>query len=187
VLAFDRRRAADTADLQLVLRALTAVARGYRLDAADAEDVAQEVIARTLTRTTTGHVTITSPVSYLMTAARRAALDTLQRGSRERLTDPLEEPFGDRYSPADHSLASRFESDATADAIESAMRVARAVEDHVAIRAVSVWLELAEQIDGAPTSRQVAENAQMSHTSVNQALRRFRTYFPQRGPEPSNE
>jgi DNA-directed RNA polymerase specialized sigma24 family protein len=185
VLAADSARAADATDLQLLTRAIKAQLYGYRLDPSDAEDIAQEVITRTLARTGDLRMTISSPVAYLMTAARRAAFDVHRRQAREVPVDPFD-GCSALYSRTDHSLAARFDGDATAEAIESAIRVAHAVDDHVAIRAVSVWLELAERLGETPTSRQVAEQAKMSHTSVNQALRRFRTYFPQRGSGPSN-
>jgi hypothetical protein len=46
--------------------------------------------------------------------------------------------------------------------------------EHDVMRTVTVWLDLAEQHGDAPSSRQVAPHAEVSHTTVTKHLTRFR-------------
>jgi hypothetical protein len=52
---------------------------------------------------------------------------------------------------------------------------------------VTVWLDMAQERGKEPSSRRVAERTGVSHTSVNQALRRFRSYFPDAAAGSSND
>jgi hypothetical protein len=58
--------------------------------------------------------------------------------------------------------------------IEEAIRAG----DSVAVHVVTEWLDLAEETGETPPSRTVAERCGCSHTTVNQALTRFRGYLP---------
>lgn len=146
-------------------------------DAADgAQEVALSVIA--LGRKTTE---IRNPAAYLTRLAQNRAVDELRRSRRRdlTLTSATELPSDD------DAIAALLEASATADAIRRAMRAAVEAEDHLALRVVSTWLDAADELGDAPPSREVARRAGVSHTSVNRALKRFRSYFPDGGARTS--
>lgn len=115
------------------------------------------------------------PAALLLVIARRLALDQLRSAWVQR-TEPLPEELlevpGD-----DDAIAALLSRDATAEVIADAMRTAAQQGDDVAVRCVAVWLDLAEQHGAAPTSREVAALASVSHTTVAVALARFRRYL----------
>lgn len=96
---------------------LRAAARGFRLGAADVEDVVQTTWLAAFT-----HIDrIEKPESiggWLLVTARRAALRTLQRGTRELVTD---NPVGP-YDPTPDSPAAGLLEAERRDAVRSAVR-----------------------------------------------------------------
>jgi DNA-directed RNA polymerase specialized sigma24 family protein len=186
VLGSGGAAAPDSGDLRVVVAALARFLAGWRLTREDAEELAQEVIVQTLTLQRQRALVIDRPGAYLFSAVRNRALDRLRHERRgQAVVARLE--GGARYSDDDDAVAALLERTATAEAVEFAMRAAGAADDRVAIRVVASWLELAEELGREPTSREVAPVAGVSHTSVNQALRRFRAYFPADVPRTSSE
>lgn len=169
-------------DYRLVLAALARFAQGFGLSAHDAEEVAAETLADTVLRSADAAAPpIRQPVGYLFRTTRNRVFD---RHRRSRVRNEIEfdqetEPYGQRYySDEDDAIARLLDGNASAGRIEDALRAAKAADDALVGRVVYAWLKLAETRVGPPTSRDVGELVGVSHTSVNQALRRFRSYFP---------
>jgi hypothetical protein len=142
----------------------------------DTEAVAQEAILRLLQLLRSeSQERVRHPAALLLVIARRLALDQL-RSARVQRTEPL--PGELLEAPGDDdALAALLSRDATAQVVADAMRTAAHRGDYVTVRCVAVWLDLAEQHGAAPTSREVAALASVSHTTVANALARFRRYL----------
>lgn len=84
---------------------------------------------------------------------------------------------GPRDSDEDDAIARLLESTATAATLSSALRAAATAGDTALVDVVAAWLDLAQELGYAPSSRQVAAEAVTSHTAVNVALRRLRSYL----------
>jgi hypothetical protein len=105
---------------------------------------------------------------------RFAALDVVRAQQRERRAHAaLREGELPESEPQDN-IAALLDSSATEDAVRAAMRTAIARGDALTARTVTTWLDMADLLGRAPSTREVAEKAQISHTSVATALKRFR-------------
>ena len=179
--------AIDSEDYALVLTTLSRFAAGFGLSHVDAEEAAAETLAEIFVRSTdpsTGPVR--HPAGFLFWTTRNRVFD---RYRRARLREEAElrdenkirgDEFASRYySREDDAVVGLLDRAATAAWVEDALRAASAANDGMVVRVVTSWLELAETLGHAPTSREVAPVAAVSHTSVSQALRRVRSYFPQ--------
>jgi RNA polymerase sigma factor (sigma-70 family) len=167
--------AIDPQDLETIIGMLRSLMLRYGLSEADAADGAQEVALSVIAlgRKTTE---VRKPAAYLTQLARNRAIDELRRSRR---WDVALTPERAAQLPSDDdAIAALLQADATADAIRRAMRAAVEAQDHLAVRVVSTWLDAADELGEPPPSREVARRAGVSHTSVNQALKRFRSYFP---------
>lgn len=167
----------ESDDYRIVLMTLTRFAQGFGLDRAEAEDVATEAVAETFERSADSTKDpVRQPAGYLFWLTRNRVFD---RHRRTRLQDEAERSSAVRYySRADDSLTAWLDQDARTEDLEDALRAAAAAGDMLVVRVVTAWLDLAERLGEAPTSRQVGPNAGVSHTTVNQALRRLPSYFP---------
>jgi RNA polymerase sigma factor (sigma-70 family) len=154
--------------------------RSYGFADNDAADAAQDAIVSLLEVVGSGESAaheIRNPAAYLTWLARNRAIDRFRRGHFETPRDL--EPRGEAArGDDDERIAALLDRAASAAVIEEAMRAALDVQDALAVQVVTVWLDTAEELGKAPSSREVAKRSGVSHTSVNQALRRFRTYFP---------
>lgn len=166
-------------DYRVVASALERFAKGFRLSGDDAEEVVASVLAEMLGRTRADR-DVRHPGAYLFWTTRNRVLDRLRQESRHP-TESLDSESLDRglgwYSDEDDAIARLLERRATTEMIDAALRAAAAADDQVAVRVVAVWLELAEELGREPTSREVAPEADTSHTTVSNALRRFKTYL----------
>lgn len=166
-------------DLKAVVDALLRVLRRfYPIGEAEAEDAAHEAVLRLLelaSAPTQASPAIRNPGAYLMWLARNRAIDRLRRRDREEAESAERAP---NRLTNDDEIAALLDADATARMTDAAMRGAVEAGDHLVVRVVSSWLDIAEESGHAPSSREVAARAGLSHTSVNQALKRFRLYFP---------
>lgn len=120
---------------------------------------------------------IREPAGYLFWTTRNRIVDRHRRTQARGESELRPERVRRYYSDEDDAIAQILDREASADLLEDALRAARAAEDHVVIAVVIAWLELAQKRMGAPRSREVAVLAEVSHTSVNKALVRFRKYF----------
>jgi DNA-directed RNA polymerase specialized sigma24 family protein len=173
-------------DYHLVLRTLTRFAQSYgRLSGPDAEEVAADTLSEAFARAS-GRGGIRQPSPYLFWTVRNRIRDRYRRAKTldetEYLVESLEHtPGAEAYSSEDEAIVRLLDRGATAELVEDALRAAAAADDRLLIRVATVWLELAETLGRPPRSREVAPEAGVSHTSVNQALRRLRGFFPAQG------
>jgi RNA polymerase sigma factor (sigma-70 family) len=165
-------------DLQTIVGTLRLLMRRYGLSEGDAADGAQEV-ALSVIALGRNSTEIRNPAAYLTRLAQNRAVDELRRSRHRDVALPTERAA--QLPSDDDAIAALLEANATADAIRRAMRAAVEAQDHLALRVVSTWLDAAEELGKSPPSREVARRAGVSHTSVNQALKRFRSYFPAEG------
>jgi len=176
--------------LQIVLDRLDAtLRRSYGFGEADAADAAQDAILSLLesaTRPRGSHADIQNPAAYLTWVARNRAIDRL-RGSAHQTSAPLQDRPSVPRGHDDDAIAALLDRSATATSVAEAMRTALNMGDELAVRIVTAWLDEAQELGEAPTSRRVAVRAGVSHTTVNQALRRFAAYFPSEGAPSSDK
>jgi DNA-directed RNA polymerase specialized sigma24 family protein len=171
-------------DYKLVLRTLTGFAQRFGVSRGDAEELASDTIAEAFMRSTTGaRRPVDQPAAFLFWTTRNRLIDrSRRRRVREATEAPAEDPGGRTrsrsYSADDDAIVRLLERQATAEVVQDALRAASAADDHLLVRIVSSWINVAGQLGRAPSSREVAPAAEVSHTSVNQALRRFRRYLP---------
>lgn len=169
-------------DFEAVIGTLRSVLLRYGLSDGEAADGAQEVAA-TVLALGPRVAEIRNPAAYLTRLAQNRAIDELRRSRRNDVALPAE--LAAQVPADDDAIAALLEKNATADAIRRAMRAAINAQDHLTVRVVSTWLDAADELGEPPRSRDIARRAGISHTSVNHALRRFRSYFPDEGPHPS--
>ncbi len=142
----------------------------------DTEAVAQEAVLRLVERLRSGsRERVRHPGALLLVIARRLALDQLRSAWVQR-TEPLPGELL-KASADDDAIAALLSRDATAQVVSDAIGTAAQQGDDVVVRCVAVWLDLAERHGAAPTSREIAALASVSHTTVANALARFRRYL----------
>jgi DNA-directed RNA polymerase specialized sigma24 family protein len=169
-------------DLETIVGMLRSLMRRYGLSEGDAADGAQEV-ALSVIALGPKATEVRNPAAYLTRLAQNRAVDELRRSRHRDVMLPTERAA--QLPSDDDAIAALLEANATADAIRRAMRAAIEAQDHLALRVVSTWLDAADELGKPPPSREVARRAGVSHTSVNQALKRFRSYFPAEGSRTS--
>jgi RNA polymerase sigma factor (sigma-70 family) len=165
-------------DMEQVVDTLRGYMRRYGLSEDEADDASQEVALKLMSLGDALH-DIDNPAAYLTRLARNHAIDELRRqGRRSSANVELSPRLANQIPAGDDAIAALLAESATAQVIRHAMRGAIDAQDHLVLRIVSTWLDIADEIGDAPASRLVAERVGVSHTSVNQALKRFRRYFP---------
>lgn len=161
-----------------MLRHVAHSVRRLGLSVTDAEEIAQETLVEVYRRVVEGSRSgrpIERPIAFLVWMGRNRAIDQLRRNNA-RSSAEYDDVLAN-YQARDDQIATLLASSATAAKIEQALRVARASDDRLVMRVVGAWLNLADQQDRVPSSRQVAKQIGVSHTAVNQALARFRRYL----------
>jgi DNA-directed RNA polymerase specialized sigma24 family protein len=136
----------------------------------DPDDVVQGTLTRLLERS--GRIEpVENAWAYLAGATRNAAIDALRARTRRRQIplDEAPEPLS-----TDESLAQLIERDATHASIVESLRAGVVAGDELLVRVVTAWLDFADEFERAPTTREIAPRVGVSHTSVAQALGRFR-------------
>lgn len=142
----------------------------------DTEAIAQEAVMRVFDRMRAhAEADVQYPARLLRVIAHRLAVDQIRSGW-VRQTELVPTDVLDQSSD-DDAVAALLSREATAQLVDCAMRRAAQQDDHMVVRSVAVWLDLAERSGAAPTTRQVAARAGISHTSVGRALARFRAYL----------
>jgi RNA polymerase sigma factor (sigma-70 family) len=177
---------ASAGDLDALLRWLRDWAgSALRLSDADAADAAQEAVIALLERTLDpAGEPVRNPAAFLTWLTRNRAIDRLRVQTR-RSAEPFEAAT-EHLGGDDEAIARLFDRAATTQRVESALRVALEHDDAQTVRMVTIWLDQAEATGAAPSSREIAAQAGVSHTTVNQALRRFRSYLPAEGSRTSS-
>lgn len=111
-----------------------------------------------------------NPVAYVRKVAGNAAIDLARK---QPSTVELDEAWMGTGAEDDR-LAALLDSDATHAVVTAALEIhVKAGHDRL-VRTVTVWLDLAEELGRAPSSREVEPLAGCSHTVVAQGLQRFR-------------
>lgn len=180
-----RASAVTPEDLRLISDWLAeTLRRSYGFAESDAADASQDAILALLelaASESSQPAEVRNPAAYLTWLARNRAIDRLRSASWKALHAPEAriEPQGEHE---DDAIARLLDRNATAVAVRDAMGAALDAQDHLAVRIVTIWLDLAAELGEPPSSRTVAERGGVSHTTVNQALRRFASYFPTSGP-----
>jgi DNA-directed RNA polymerase specialized sigma24 family protein len=131
-------------------------------------NVVDETITRLIRETEDAASPLSSPSSWLVTVALNLARDQVRRIGRQ--PKMAEEPA------SDDETARLLDRNASTQAVDAGMAEAVRRRDDVVIAVATTWLDLAEEIGAAPASRLVAERCGYSHTTVNDALSRFRDY-----------
>jgi hypothetical protein len=84
----------------------------------------------------------------------------------------------------DDAIAATVDATAGRQAIEAALKAAWEASDDTVVKVVLGWLEEARIAPGkAPTSRDVAERAGLSHSTVINSMKKFQIYLPGRTPD----
>lgn len=139
----------------------------------DAEEIVQSTVVRLLDRRDRlAETQIDNAWAYLITAARNAALDALRARRRERALQ-IETARKELVAEED-AVAGLLDRAATHEMVLAAMSAGVQAGDAVTIPIITVWLDLADKLARAPSTREVAAQAGVSHTTVATALRRFK-------------
>jgi DNA-directed RNA polymerase specialized sigma24 family protein len=171
------------ADYRVVVSTLAIFAQRFGLSREEAAEIAAETVAETFLRTAAHERQVAQPAAYLFWTTRNRVID---RRRRVRVREHTETPVDDvervsrnRYfSTEDDTITRLLDRHASAELVQDALRAASAAGEHLLVRIVTTWLNVAAELGRAPSSREVAPRAEVSHTSVNQALRRLRDYMP---------
>lgn len=144
----------------------------------DAEEIVQSTIARLVTRSDQlADADIANPWGYLVGSTRNAAHDAIR--ARKRRREVQLDALHERATP-DDAVAALIERDASHTAVVVALRSHVEAGDALTIRVITTWLDVADELGRAPSTREVASAAGVSHTTVAQALKRFRAALPER-------
>jgi DNA-directed RNA polymerase specialized sigma24 family protein len=153
--------------------------RAFDFSRPDSEEATQEVLLRVAELAQASRPAIDAverPGAYLMRLARNHAIDRTRRAARRDIA--LSEELSAVLPGHDDAIAALLDATATTAAVRAAMRAAGQAGDRVARQVVRAWLDLAEEVGAAPSSREVGRRVGVSHTTVNHALERFKSFFP---------
>jgi DNA-directed RNA polymerase specialized sigma24 family protein len=143
----------------------------------DAQDVAQDAMARFMRAVQVGQVSLElSPSGYLLTIAVNVIRDRRRR-------PPLPLPAMDfvlQTSNESHdgveAVAKLLDAMASLDQIRAAIAYAGEVGDVTTLEVVTAWLDMAGASSAAPSTREVALVLGIGKSTVANALRRFASY-----------
>lgn len=160
--------------------------RGYELSTDDAEEITQDVMLTVLELAQEpGNLDeVRNPPAFLMRMARNRAIDRLRRSSRQDVE--LSPEVASSVASRDDAIAALLDKTATAAGMQDAMRAADAAGDYSTLEIVRLWLDLADELNASPTSREVADRAGVTHPTVLNALNRFKAYFAADRGDPPN-
>jgi DNA-directed RNA polymerase specialized sigma24 family protein len=162
--------------VQLIVRRYTSV---------EVDDIAQETLARVfaLARQVRSEP-IANPAAYITRIAQHLAVDAVRRQGTLTPDSHLVEgssSTGPGRETSEAEIAALLDRSATQTTVSAAIGMALEQRDFVAVRVVTVWLDLADELGREPSSREVATKANTSHTTVNKALARLRELIQRTG------
>lgn len=137
------------------------------LGAAELCEIADEAVTRLLEESRRQGRSLDKASAWLRRTAINLAIDRLRRIREDRLDD---ETVEDELSGR---LLKQLESN---DQVKRGLAIAIEKRDEVAVQVVTDYLDLADEESGFPSSRAVAKRCGYSHTTVQEALKRFRRY-----------
>jgi DNA-directed RNA polymerase specialized sigma24 family protein len=148
----------------------------------DPDDTASEALARFVEAAQQGRIDpALQPAAYLTRIARNAAIDRLRHEAHIVATP---QPTAASPIADDDSIVRLLDSDATCQLVSEGIRAANQAGDHTVVRIITQWIDMAQSLSRAPTSREVGDQAGVSHTTVRAALTRFRSYLPKHAAHP---
>jgi hypothetical protein len=153
----------------------------FRLSAGDASEAASEAMTRFLERCEAGDVDPERAAGLLSVMARNIAVDMLRMRTRETPTEDIEKEVDHRASREDE-ISALLDRRADRAAIRDAMASLLALNDLATVRVAKVWLDLADELGRAPTTREVAAAAGVSHSTIQRSLQTFREFVPSDPP-----
>lgn len=163
-------REPSPADLALVTRQLRRhIERLF--PGVEAEDVIQSTLARFMSRPhQLAEREIENAWGYLLGSTRNAAIDAIRARARRREVeiDSLPEP-----SAPEDAIGALIDRAASHNVVVAALRAHVRTGDELTTSVVIAWLDLAQELGRAPSTREVAPRAGVSHTTVAQTLKRF--------------
>jgi hypothetical protein len=146
----------------------------------DADEIAQETFSGLLEHPqVVARQPIKMPWAYIKQAAVNRAV-SLYRSPGSKRTVELDEAVA--HGTSEDWVGRLLDQNASHEAVHAAMRRAIEHQDSTTVPVISVWLDMAEELGKAPSTRQVAERAGVSHTTVATAIRRFRALVSDVGP-----
>ncbi len=164
-------REPDSRALATVDEALRAYARRVFRDL-DADDVVQNMLTRLVqNKERLAGADIDSAWAYLIGATRNAALDAIR--ARSRRPEAGSDTLPEQAAPED-AIAALVDRNATHAAVVHAQKTLIEAGDDLVVPIITVWLDLADALGEAPSTREVAGHTGVSHTTVADALKRFR-------------
>jgi DNA-directed RNA polymerase specialized sigma24 family protein len=135
----------------------------------DADDIVQVTLMRMLGRG--GPAVPKHALGYVIAIARNVAIDELRaHGRRSRMMSDI----AGREAGGEDLVATQLDRETTRQAVVEGLRASIAAGDATTVRVITTWLDAAEELGDAPSTREVAERAGVSHTTVGKSLRRFR-------------
>lgn len=176
---------ATAADITTVLQWLTGTIR-RRYPSVEHDEIAQEALARVFALAPEDANAIVNPAAYMTRVAQHLAVDAVRRATTLTADTPLIEVAASKRRTdctSEDEMAVLLDRSATHASVTAAIGLALAQEDFLTVRVVTVWLDLADESGSVPSSRDVAERANASHTSVNKALARFRALIQRSDPD----
>lgn len=162
-----------SSDLERVRSGLmTIVLAGFHTSLGGAElcEIGDEAIARLLKESRRQGRGLDQAAAWLRTTATHLAIDRLRTSHSEAL-DGHEPTIKDEFE------ARSLERLASDNQVKQGLLIAIEAGDYVDVRIVCEYLDLAYEMPGSPTTRQVAERCGYSHTTVAEALKRFGRYL----------
>lgn len=143
----------------------------------DPDDVVQGMLTRLLEQSERlARTPVEHAWGYLLGATRNAAIDVIRARKRQRQVplDAAGEP-----SSSEDAIAQLIDQDASHSAVVTTLQTYVAAGDKSTVRIITIWLDLADELGRAPSTREVAAHTGVSHTSVANALTRFRRRIDQ--------
>lgn len=146
----------------------------------DAEEIAADAVAA-LFEATRAERRIDDPAAWLIALARNRAYDRWRALQRTR---PHDEPNLAAETPlrGDDAIHRLVDALADRDTVRRAIRAALDVDDGTVVRVVGAWLDHYETTGEVPSIRTVGARAEVPHSTVAKALRRFARYLEAAAP-----
>lgn len=147
-----------------LIRALLARFRSLGPD--ELLDVVDEAVIRLLSESRRQGSELDKPAGWLVRTASNMAHDRVRRQARSG--ELRHEPW------RDDETFQLIEAAWSSQSIRTALAQAVAAGEWTVVTVVTAWIDLASETGSAPSSRQVGQRVELSHTTVNEALNRFR-------------
>jgi DNA-directed RNA polymerase specialized sigma24 family protein len=158
--------------VDVVLNSLTTTVVRHGVDADEASDIAAEAVTRLLELVDRDEIDARGGAGLVTVIAQRLAIDRRRRLGRHAAPERMVEQGAE-----DDRIVALLERGADAASVARGLRAAFDAGDLEVVRIIRLWLDLAETIGRAPSTRESAESFGVSHMSVARALQRFRQFL----------